>query len=304
MEIQLYNNFHLDKLCDLITQLKPHGHLDWPTDKTVTKNILSNFTSNPSISIRVLVDSNEISGYYLIEEEKNISRIVVCIGSTNKNDHNILLSHVLDNYKSDDNSGNIKIQFPTLKSQKTVNDYFRRSGFSKVRTYLKMDLDISCQMNFPKHETLTARKLKSTTEHKILADIQNEIFLSHWGYSPNTQKDITDMLQSFGNDPNLITLIANDQNDIVGYCWPTVYQEHGTITGKISMMGIREEFRGNGYGKFAVETGLFILKSRGTQRVRLDVDSLNAKAVFLYKTIGFVTINELYWWEVRCPSQM
>lgn len=303
MEIQLFNNFHLDKLCDLITQLEPHGHLDWSTDKTVTKKILSNFISNPSISIRVIVDSNEISGYYLIEEEKNINRIVVCIGSTSTNDHNILLSHVLDNYKSDDNSGNIKIQFPTLKSQKTVNDYFRRSRFSKARTYLKMDLDISCQMNFPKHETLTSRKLKSTIEPKILTDIQNEIFLSHWGYSPNTQKDITDMLQSFGNEPNLITLIANDENDIVGYCWPTVYQEQETITGKISMMGIREKFRGNGYGKFAVETGLFILKSRGAQRVMLDVDSLNAKAVFLYKTMGFTTINELYWWEISCPSQ-
>jgi len=303
VEIQLFNNFHLNKLCDLITQLRPHGHLDWSTDKSVTKTILSNFTSNPSISIRVLVDSNKISGYYLIEEEKNINRIVVCIGATNKNEHNILLSDVLDNHKSDDDSGSVKIQFPTLKSQTTVNDYFRRRGFGKVRTYLKMDLDISCPMNFPKHKTLTARKLKSTAEPKVLTNIQNEIFLSHWGYSPNTQKDITTMLQSFGNEPNLITLITNNEDDIVGYCWPTVYQEKETITGKISMMGIRKRFRGKGYGKFAIETGLFILKSRGAQRVRLDVDSLNVKAVFLYKTVGFKTINELYWWEAGSHSR-
>lgn len=127
-------------------------------------------------------------------------------------------------------------------------------------------------------------------EEALLADVQNRSFDGHWGFNPNTPEDISFYLNLFRTRPEDIIFCLRGESP-VAYCWTTGnFDEKDGLdygTGRIHMIGVTPEFRGQGLGRVALLAGLARLEEKGASKIELTVDEQNTAAIKLYKSMGF-----------------
>jgi len=140
-------------------------------------------------------------------------------------------------------------------------------------------------------------------DEQRLADIQNLCFEGSWGFCPNTADEVGFYLAMTMTRIQDV-LVLRDDVEVVGYLWPQVLERSkggGGAHGWIHMVGVRPDYRGQGFGQKLVQTGLQSLRERGVQGVELTVDEENHKAVTLYTSMGFSTKDTKLWYELRLP---
>ncbi len=173
-------------------------------------------------------------------------------------------------------------------------------GFSLVRHFLELRLEISgIQLPNINDPTLSFPRLPSGEEGK-LAQLQNRCFEGSWGYNPNTLEDLIYHINAANCSLEDI-ILASKEEIYLGYCWTQMNPEEDTATGgskgRIYMIGIDPNCRGEGIGRKLLLAGLSHLKNKGIKVVELTVDSENKTAHNLYRSIGFRTRTTSLWYE-------
>jgi len=92
-------------------------------------------------------------------------------------------------------------------------------------------------------------------------------------------------------DPNVIVLVADDHEDVVGYAYATIegydYMALRGPAGVIQDIIVDPEFRGLGIGRQLLEATLDALRARGSLQVVLSTAQQNETAQRLFASAGF-----------------
>ncbi len=84
-----------------------------------------------------------------------------------------------------------------------------------------------------------------------------------------------------------IHLVALIDDRVVGWCGIPRMKKEGFRHCGVLGMGVHKNFRGKGLGKSLMNTAITKAKEQGLERIELEVYSINAAAVHLYKQAGF-----------------
>ncbi|GAB3656762.1 GNAT family N-acetyltransferase [Glycomyces tarimensis] len=90
-------------------------------------------------------------------------------------------------------------------------------------------------------------------------------------------------------------LVAEDAEGLLGFHWTKV--EGGV--GEIYVLGVDPRAQGTGLGKVLTLAGLAHLATRGIRQVDLYTDESNARAVELYRSLGFAIVRSDVQWAKR-----
>ncbi|HEX2040261.1 MAG TPA: mycothiol synthase [Acidimicrobiales bacterium] len=74
---------------------------------------------------------------------------------------------------------------------------------------------------------------------------------------------------------------------LAGFCWTKVHDDEDPPVGEIFVIAVDPDFEGRGLGRSLVLAGLDHLAAKGLTVGMLYVDESNARAVELYRSMGF-----------------
>lgn len=166
-----------------------------------------------------------------------------------------------------------------------------RAGFQAVRTFVIMACRLrntpgACEAKRRVPEGISLRSYRSgDAPHWI--DAFNSSFSDHWGgfsysdeswdrhaVSPRFRKEISVVAEAGG-------VFAG-----VCHCAPSLNPREEGLA-HLHILGVRPEFRRLGLGNCLMVEALGRLRRYGFDRVELDMDSLNSRALPLYEQLGF-----------------
>lgn len=180
---------------------------------------------------------------------------------------------------------------------------FARKGFTEVRRFYKMQTDLRGRhierIDVP---GITFRTFeRGNLESLVEAD--NDIFSSHWGSQP---KDVAawrqNMIETRHHDPALWVL-AWEGDKIVAECLCHASRDGGPQDGWVSIVGVREAWRGRGLGRAVLLAGLIGLQAAGYRTASLHVDAENPAAVNLYRAAEMDVIRTRLHFAKQLPKE-
>ena len=104
-----------------------------------------------------------------------------------------------------------------------------------------------------------------------------------------TKSDILEDIRRLLN-PKCFSYLITCDNNIAGFIY--VNEKYGYIN-NIEYLYIKKEHRGKGLGSFALKEIENILLNNGQERVRIEVNPSNIKALTLYHSLGFNNIDSI-----------
>jgi mycothiol synthase len=159
------------------------------------------------------------------------------------------------------------------KKYMVTRQFYMMSTRLEGKTY-KINVPQNVQLRSFNHEDL-----------ETLVEADNEIFSEHWGsHARSVESWKRDMIDMRPHDPSL-WIVAWAGNDVVGECLCHVSRQGGAKDAWVSTVGIRREWRGQGLGRAVLAYGLEKLQAAGFVTASLHVDSENASAVNLYRSL-------------------
>lgn len=183
-----------------------------------------------------------------------------------------------------------------------ARELFAGLGFRPARRYTDMTMDLEpASIPHLEYQNLSCRPLEPGEEEEF-TQFQNRAFDGSWGFCPNTTPEIIQLLNTrgYGHDGVIVTYYGEES---VGYCWTAELRQpeekSGGVLGRIHMMGITPEYRGQGLGKHVLWSGLKHLADKGIQTVELTMDNENEAACLLYEGAGFKPKTALVWYEKK-----
>jgi mycothiol synthase len=190
------------------------------------------------------------------------------------------------------------------EKDQAARDLFTGLGFTAMRRYSEMTLNLGHTSMAISNANLRSRPLKSGSETE-LTQLQNHVFDGSWGFCPNRTSEIIQLLNTKGYGHEGVIIACHDRK-AVGYCWTATIdrsdRKDGAVIGRIHMMGILPEFRGQGLGRYILWSGLYHLREKGIQTVELTVDNDNRAACSLYDRTGFKLKTAVVWYEKRVSA--
>lgn len=196
---------------------------------------------------------------------------------------------------------NIKSVQTTIFNENSAAQHFlSKLSFQCIRVYNELRRDLTSIPSLKRDSSLSYIHFKQG-EEEMLTQLQNRSFEDTWGYNPNTVEDILYQTrnQRFSRK-NII--IVYKKSAPVGYCWLQInnkekVKEEKESTGRIHMLGVDPDHRGEEIGKLILTTGMQHLKQRGINLVELTVDNENKPAKRLYESLGFKVWKTRLWYE-------
>jgi mycothiol synthase len=185
-------------------------------------------------------------------------------------------------------------------SQPTYASAVQELGFSPVRSWWLMRIDLSAELPSPAFPAgVELRSFVRGQDELMLTGLVNDVFSEHWGEGEHTLEAIRAELAMppFAAD---LLLFAEKDGQPVGYVWSWVEPERiatGDACAYIGDLGVRKAYRGQGLGRALLLRALHDVKRRGMVAAELDVDGPNADAKHLYESVGFRQHQELRWYR-------
>jgi len=258
---------------------------------------------SPETNLFIAERAGEIVGYADARPEWNLGRVVLgCLVHPKHRRGGLTLTLVHRAIGRTRELGIKIIHVNILQKSVTAKHLFTKMGFTFVRRFLELRLDLS-GIHLPgmSQRVPRCRPLQPGEEER-LTQLQNRSFAGSWGYNANTVEDILYRIRL----PNCSLediLLALDADKHIGYCWTKITSwENKALregTGRITMLGVESSYRGRGIGRQLLLAGLSYLKSKGLRVVELTVDRENKVARALYKTVGFRLWTSSLWYEKR-----
>jgi len=285
----------IDQFGQLLTRLGQHGHREWPDSSDALEAELRYPRVQPESNVVFLrSDAGQINGYGIVEPEPNIGRSVLGIGSVSDElqEYRALIDELIPIAQSLAPA----VHIATRTTELALIGLLKNLGWVHVRTYLKLHADAPRAVDVPDHPEVTSDVLKES-EIRVLTELQNASFGTHFGYSPNTPQEIQSRLELPGTGLNDVRVLRNSSDELLGYCWIVDGADGGA--GRIGMTGVSPANQGKGLGRLTAQIGFNELVRRGAATIELDVDSANTAARKIYAAMGFLPQSEINWWERR-----
>jgi mycothiol synthase len=247
--------------------------------------------------------SGEIVGYAEIRPELNIGRAVLRWLVHPMHRRRGLAVKLVDRAISRTRELDIMTIHANISQDSLMAKRFLTNmGFTFLRRFLELRLDLS-ETDLPEISKIAPRcRSLQPSEEGRLSQLQNRSFTGSWGFNPNTIEEIIHRISLPNSSPDDIFLTF-DSDKPVGYCWTRIEfwknKAPGEGTGRIYMLGVDPDYRGEGLGRQLLLVGLSYLKSKGLRVGELTVDSENKIAGALYKSVGFKLRTSSLWYEKR-----
>ena len=173
------------------------------------------------------------------------------------------------------------------------------SGFSTIRFFYDMQLDLENRSSEDSEAAEAEIDRFGRGQEESLSQLQNRIFEGSWGFCPNSAEEIRYYLDLTGCRIDDV-LCLKKEGRTIGYSWsyPLPMRSDGTGM-RIHMFGVDPGFQGQGWGKKIFLASLERMRERMARTVELTVDSENAPALALYRSLGFSLRSRSRWYEKR-----
>jgi mycothiol synthase len=297
--IRNYQSIYFDKYVLLLAEAEKLE----PTGRCASPPVVSNQLERPNYSPEqdlFILWSNDVVGYIDVKPELGIGRVVldcwVHPEHRRKGLARKLLRYATDRAKE---LGATVVHVSIREDNTVAMKVLHQLGFSLIRRYLELELDITRVGGLRKAESDPDCRYLQPGEEAKLTHLQNCAFAGSWGYNPNAVEEINFRINSNTFSRDDIVLI-HKKDKAIGYCWIGISCEAGKPSirkGRILMLGVIPDYRLKGIGKKLVLAGLARLRSRGLQVAELTVDSENKAAYALYQSIGFEVQANTFWYE-------
>lgn len=173
----------------------------------------------------------------------------------------------------------------------------RRLGFRPVRFFFRMmwragaNLDV---IPLPPGYDLRSSSFKMASDEllKSFTETINDAFLEHFNFVPLRLARVIQWRDATDKDSRLV--LVEHEGECVGVCMggemaaPCVGAA-GTAA-YIMTIGVRKPYRHLGIGRSLLTESMAYFHSLGHERIYLDVDADNRKALGLYEKLGFETV--------------
>ncbi|WP_071140785.1 MULTISPECIES: GNAT family N-acetyltransferase [Tissierellales] len=131
---------------------------------------------------------------------------------------------------------------------------------------------------------------------KELSDYHRN-FLDYMHLTENWEENIKNLYSEDLNDANRIFLIAEENNERIGFLRGEVRIALSNIfivpkSGYISDIFVCQRFRGSKVAESLMNRAIRWFRRNGISNVRLNVNSENIRAIRFYNRIGFKRVNE------------
>jgi ribosomal protein S18 acetylase RimI-like enzyme len=178
-----------------------------------------------------------------------------------------------------------------LTHHTTAQKLFRAAGYQKVRTYLRMVIELDAPPAEPAWpHNLTVRAMQPGEEAAVL-HVFRESFRDHWGFveEPFEEQLVRWQADIFADpefDPSLYFLACEgDQIAGISLCWHDTYDDPDM--GWVSILGVLRPWRKHGLGLALLQHSFGEFYRRGKRKVGLGVDATSLTgATRLYEKAG------------------
>ncbi len=160
-------------------------------------------------------------------------------------------------------------------------------GLHVGRTMLQM------RASLPLRETtdIATTPFRSGVDDERWLAVNNAAFADHLEQGGWTQTTLESRKQQPWFNPNGF-LLHNIGDDLAGFCWTKVHLETSPVLGEIYVIAVHPRFGGKGIGRALTVAGLAYLHRAGISTGMLHVDADNARAVQMYKSLGFTVHHQ------------
>jgi mycothiol synthase len=301
--IRNYRPKDFKKLVQLVTEVQELGGSYCSISLLDLLESLSQSDHSFKDNLFIAERSGEIVGYAEVKPELNIGRAVLRWLVHPRHRRGELTLRLVDRAVARTRElGIMTLHVNIFQDSFTANRFLTRIGFTFVRRFLELRLDIT-EIVLPEISKIASRcRPLQPGEEGRLTQLQNRSFAGTWGFNPNTIEEIIYRINLPNSSPDDIFLIF-DSDKPVGYCWTRIEvgkkKASGEGTGRIYMLGVDPDYRGRGLGRQLLLVGLSYLKNKSLRVAVLTVDSNNKAARVLYKSVGFELWKSSLWYEKR-----
>jgi ribosomal protein S18 acetylase RimI-like enzyme len=255
-----------------------------------TREFLEPRWARPSFGKWVAVESEEIAGYAGLDEDQELVHAAAdpAIGDA-------LLAHAEQAARE---RGFRHVSVTAVREDVPLYDAVRRNGYTLDRNVLRMWRMLDGELPQPVWaQGVTVRPYSPADAFGVHALLdagyagwdESYVARSHDGW-------LTFMTAHDDFDPMMWFLVERD-GELVACA---LHWKESQARGWVKDLVVRTTERGRGLGKALLQHGFREYAKRGADRVGLKVDSTNPTgAVQLYERMGFVTDQQLGFWQKR-----
>lgn len=304
--VRNYSGELFEKLVDFYRETVGGVFLSGKNGPRFLEKILQKPHFDPGRDLFVAEMGNAVSGLLRIYSEFRIKRIVLnCHVHHNFSYRNVASSLLEKGLQRCREIGGDMMHICLPENFSAGRKFFERSGFSPVRIHAELERDLREALSAGIEPEIGHVGRFDEGDELRLTELQNRIFTSSWGFSPNSVEEIEyylDLTQSKVSD----VLLLKEGEEPIGYFWAhaSLMGDTNKKRGRIHMFGIAPEFQGRGLGKKLLRIGLQDMRDKDYRTVELTVDEENRPARSLYDSTGFREKFASLWYErslqLRC----
>ena len=136
-------------------------------------------------------------------------------------------------------------------------------------------------------------RIRVATNHDI-SSIKNVVFssLKEFGLSPDENgkdKDLNDIESSYLSNKGFFGVVVHTETKLIVGCFGLFPVSEGIC--ELRKMYLVKETRGQGLGKFILDTAIQIAREKHYKKIMLETISALTTAILLYKRYGFKEIK-------------
>lgn len=169
-------------------------------------------------------------------------------------------------------------------------------GFAYDHSFWRFGLDPERAVPLPTLPNDLSSTSYSDSDTLPYIDLINTSFLDHPTPLRVTLEQIEHVHAKPNFDPAAIVILRTAQDEMIGFCTTGIDRESDPPVGHINLVGVLREYRGRGLGRWLLLWGIERLRSQGIETIELSVDAGNENAVGLYRSVGFVPVEEWPQW--------
>jgi ribosomal protein S18 acetylase RimI-like enzyme len=197
-------------------------------------------------------------------------------------------------------AGDVGLQTGCVSSNTRRSEALTRRGFTAVRHFLRMRLDLTTPARPAPSTTATLRAYDPERDERAFHAVQMAAFADHWGeHDESIEEWRAGFVDVPAYDPSLWS-VAEMDGAIVGMI---VGRPDLDGKGWVRSVGVLPEHRGRGIGEALLLRAFEQFRERGWQRAELGVDAENSTgATRLYDRVGMHAAFVVDMWERRVSA--
>ncbi len=197
------------------------------------------------------------------------------------------------------------LHWPAWVGETGLTELLRARGFSCVRHFWRMDVDLASEPEAPAWPPgIEVRTFRRDEDERRTYEAVREAFSDHWGedhlsFEQWRHERVVDAGDRF--DPGL-WFLAMDGEEVAGMALCTPEAGFAPELGYVSTLGVRRAWRRRGLARALLLHVFAAFRARGRPGVSLHVDADNPTgALALYEGVGMTALPRFEIWEKPLP---